>query len=113
MKWIMGLLLHTLFSIIAIIMLIAKPNPNSIFGYRTIRSTSDEKVWYFANKVWSIATLFISALFCIPAICLVNYFIEDILMVVLLDMAAALTTLFASIITTQILIRRKFGKKRY
>ncbi|MDE6473931.1 MAG: SdpI family protein [Clostridia bacterium] len=112
MKWIMGLLLPTLFSIIALIMLIAKPNPNSVFGYRTLRSTSDERVWYFANKVWSIATILLSLLFCIPTVCLVNCFIEDILTVVLLDMAAALTTLFASIIITQILIRRKFGKKR-
>lgn len=112
MKWIMGLLLPTLFSIIAFILLIAKPKPNSIFGYRTLRSTSDERVWYFANKVWSIAILLISILLCIPAVCLVNSFVEDILTVVLLDMAAALTTMFASIIITQILIRRKFGKSR-
>ena len=113
MKWIMGLLLPTLFSIIALILLVVKPKPNSIFGYRTLRSTSDERVWYYANKVWSLATLFLSILFCIPAVCLFNCFIEDVLTVVLLDMAAALVTMFASIIITQILIRRKFGRPRY
>lgn len=108
MKWIMGLLLPILFSIIGLILLIAKPKPNSVFGYRTLKSTSDERVWYFANKVWSIAILSASLLFCIPAVCLFNYFIKDILTVVLLDMGAALVALWGSIIITQILISRKF-----
>ena len=66
MKWIMGLLLPTLFSIIAIIMLIAKPNPNSIFGYRTIRSTSDEKYGTLPTKSGPLRRCLLAHFFAFP-----------------------------------------------
>ncbi len=112
MKWIMGLLLPTLFTLLAAITLAVKPKPNSIWGYRTLRSMSDEKIWYFANRTWAISTILASLLFCAPAVCLFNAFIKDVLTVVLLDLSAAFIAMFAAIFITQALLRRKFGKKQ-
>ena len=71
--WLVVLLIPVVMSVLGIIVLVKKPKQNRIFGYRTKRTLSDEKIWELANKLWGRYTLLCGLLTFITLIPILYY----------------------------------------
>ncbi len=85
MKWIMGIGLPSILILLGILVLIIKPKRNGYLGYRTRKSLSSDSNWNYANRIMSVTLILINAILIIPIICIVNVFVKNTFLIVMLD----------------------------
>lgn len=111
MKWIMGIGLPSLMILVGILILIIKPKINSLFGFRTSLSMSCEDNWNFCNKLMAYLLIAINAVICIPIVCIINTFVENILYIILSDLGIVLLGMILTIIITHFTLIKHVKKK--
>ena len=101
--------LQSLTLIASIILLLKIPPINGIYGYRTTRSSADEKSWKFANKTAAILMIVFSALSMVVGsiLLLLKYCVSIDIDFMWFVIASAIAILILPIMITELLLIKR------